>query len=109
MYFGVLLVIAGVAVGIWGSSIPALSEIVPAARVTIAGIRMTREAAIAGGLVILGLVVSAMSISSACRVKIHCASCGWNGALTQFHGAGRCPRCGSQRFSGREIGKISSF
>ena len=109
MYFGLLLVVAGVAVAIWGSNVPALSEILPASRVTIAGIRMTREAAMAGGLVILGLVVSAMSASAAGRVKIQCASCGWHGPLTQFHGIGRCPRCGSQRFSGREIGKISSF
>lgn len=108
MYFGLLLVVAGVAVGVWGSDVPFLAEIVPASRVTVVGVRMTREAMMAGSLVILGLVACAMSARSSGRLRVQCATCGWHGPLVKFHANGKCPRCGSSHYNGREIGRMSS-
>ena len=108
MYFGLLLVLAGIAVGIWGSDLPFLAEILPASRMTVAGIRMTREVAIGGGLVILGVVVCALSARAGGRLRVQCATCGWHGPLAKFHANGKCPRCGSSHYNGREIGRMST-
>ena len=108
MYFGLLLVVAGVAAAICGSDFPFLAEIVPASRVTVVGLRMTREVLIGGSLVVLGLVACAMSARSGGRLRVQCASCGWHGPLVKFHANGKCPRCGNSRYNGREIGRMSS-